>query len=211
MEPGEWARIEKREVEWYRDSGGLRDLLKEDADSGLMSMSLRPPFEGLSGAQLLELPLDRAWEWERLLECKREMIGFLRSGLPLSEAPLLANRRPGATLEFYRSQPNGLCLLFEEQTQTEWQLMGYAMPAASHAMLRTAVAWLKAERDGEASFPVDEDPVGGGTLRVDRDRRWIRSTGADLVYGESPAVDTIAGFAVGLDDLVLVVPAWREE
>lgn len=206
----EWRAVECRELEWYRGYGGFRTMLKDWGNSPMGAIFLREPFTGLTGEDLMSLPLNRGKEWELVVKGRREMIAFHGSERPLNEAPALPKPATGSSLDDYRSMPNGLCHLFEEQMEPGMTIVGYGLPMATEALLKTAIAWLRAEAAGATEFEVARDPVTGEALKIDRKARVLRATGNDLEYSEAPWEGDGFGFRMVGDDLLLRIPPWPD-
>lgn len=212
LSAAEWEGIAKREVESYVDSGGIGGFLKvwEGAGEGIPMM--REPFRNVSVAELRELPLDEGASLAMQINENRKWLAFLKSGKSFRDAPLWDAPPEGRTLAGYRRMDNGLGHLLDEQIDPVLTAEAYAKLLCLGPVLRTGIAWLELEARGldpRKNLKAERDPMTGEALRLEFDRRMVRSAGADGEFDDASEVAGIIGLPTGSSGVVLVLPEWR--
>lgn len=212
----EFIGMLKSEALWCVRSGGLRKTLEDQEHAGAATMFLKPPFNELSVKDLLKLPYDAEAEFRRDMDETLGILECLKNGAPMCLWPGFEIPVTGHSIEDYAKRPNGLGDLYREQTNHTLRYGIWAGALTRSPLLDACLRWLKLERDGKT---VDQtsladllDPVDGKPMEVDVKNRTIRSRGVNRKSDSrekelGPMPD--AGFTISGDDLVIVVPRWK--
>ncbi len=212
----EFIGMLKSEALWCVRSGGLRKTLEDQEHAGAATMFLKPPFNELSVKDLLKLPYDAEAEFRRDMDETLGILECLKNGAPMYRWPGFEIPVTGHSIEDYAKRPNGLGDLYREQTNHTLRYGIWAGTLTRSPLLDACFHWLKLERDGkivdQTSLADLLDPVDGKPMEVDVKNRTIRSRGVNRKSDPrekelGPMPD--AGFTISGDDLVIVVPRWK--